>query len=82
MSIAYACRLIEVNYGAIKSEKPGFDLEETRAWVETHGDGFFVRDEDYKVFDCEYIADVAFHQMYAFESFRQNEIFHRLVRLF
>lgn len=81
MTQAYAVRLNEDNYGAIASEKPGFDLEHTRTWVEDHGGGFFIRDEESKAFDCEYMADVVFHQIYTFERFSPNDIFHKIIRI-
>jgi len=81
MNNAYAIRLNEENYGAIASEKPGFDLAEARAWVEEHGGGFFIRDEGYKTFDCQYMADLVFHQIYIFENFKDTDMFHRLKRI-
>lgn len=81
MNLAFACRLIEENYGAIASEKPGFDLEETRQWVKKHGDGFFIRDEEKKQLDCCYLTDAEFHQTYLFDNFQATAIFHRLLRI-
>lgn len=77
---AYAAELSEKNYQAIASEKPGFDLDEARAWVEEHQGGFFVRDEG-SPFDCEYIAPIVFYEMYRFDGFNENVIFHKIVRV-
>jgi len=76
----YACRMNEDNYGAIASEKPGFDLAEARQWVEEHGAGFFIRDEEFKKFDLEYMPDLVFHQIYVFDEFKPTDVFHRLIR--
>lgn len=76
---AYAVRLNEDNYQAIASEKPGFDLEETRLWAEDHGGGFFIRDEETPAFDCKYMSDVVFHEIYKFERFSPNDVFHKIV---
>lgn len=81
MDPLYACRMNEDNYGAIASEKPGFDLEEAREWVETHGGSFFIRDEKTKAFDCTYMADLVFHQIYKFENFNATDIFHRIRKI-
>lgn len=81
MNSLYAVRLNEENYQAVASEKPGFDLEATRIWVEDHGGGFFIRDEESTAFDCEYMVDLVFHQIYEFESFNENEIFHKIKRI-
>lgn len=81
MDSAYAVRLNEDNYQAIASEKPDFDLDETRAWVERNGGGFFVRDATSKQYDCTYLTDGAFHQVYAFETFNSKDVFHKLMRL-
>jgi hypothetical protein len=79
--MAWAARLNEDNYQAIASEKPAFDLDSTRVWVEQHGGGFFVRDPDNRKYDCQYLTDEVFHQIYAFENFDPNSVFHKLVRI-
>jgi len=79
MSIAYACLISSENFGAIRSENPNFNLEETKAWLEQHGSGFFLRDER-SAFDCHYLIDEVFYQFYAFDAFDPNDIFHRLTR--
>lgn len=80
MAPAYACEITEDNFGAIRSEKPDFNLEETKAWLEQHGSGFFVREEGNRAFDCKYMEDAIFHQLYIFEAFDPNGIFHRIIR--
>lgn len=80
MESLYAVRLNEDNYQAIASEKPGFDLEETRQWVEEHGGGFFVRDEGSRAFDCQYMVDLVFYEIYAFDGFDETDMFHKLIR--
>ena len=79
MSTAYACLITSENFGAIRSENPKFNLEETKAWLETHGRGFFLRDER-SAFDCHYLIDEIFFQFYEFDKFDQSDIFHRLKR--
>lgn len=79
--VAYAARLCEENYGAIRSEKPDFDLAQARAWVEDHGAGFFIRDESSKPFDCSYMPDIVFYQIYIFDDFNKADLFHRIVRM-
>ena len=79
MVTAYACRISSENFGAIRSENPNFNLEETKVWLDHHEGGFFLRDEG-SPFDCHYIVDEIFHQLYAFEAFDKNAIFHRLIR--
>ena len=80
MSRAYACRLSERNFGAIASEKPGFDMEDTIAWLNEHGEGYFVRDED-SPWDCNYLSDVVFHEIYAFEYDDKEAIFRPIRRM-
>lgn len=79
MTNAYACRISQENLGAIASEKPDFDREEALEWIQTGG-GFFIRDEG-SPFDCEYMADVVFHQIYLFDNFDRTAIFHRILRM-
>ena len=79
MATAYACLITSENFGAIRSENPNFNLEETEAWLKAHGSGFFLRDEA-SAFDCHYLIDEIFYQFYAFDSFNERDIFHRLKR--
>lgn len=76
---AYACHISRETMGAIASEKPGFNREEFEQWLETHDGGFFVRDEGYP-FDCQYLAELVFHQIYIFEEFKETDLFHRIIR--
>lgn len=78
---AYAVLMNEDNYGAIASEKPGFDLGEARRWVENYGVSWFIRDESDKRMDCRYLPDAIFNDIYAFETFEPNAIFHRVIRI-
>jgi hypothetical protein len=83
MKVAYAARLVEENFGAIASEKPGFDIIEARDFLATHGGvGFFIRDEEMKAYDCRFMSEKTFYEIYDFEVtvFNENTIFHRLVR--
>lgn len=79
MRTAYACRISEENFGAIRSEHPKFDLESTKAWLEQHERGFFLRDEG-SALDCHYITDEIFFIYYEFEPLDKNAVFHRLIR--
>ncbi len=78
--LAYACQITEENMSAISSEKPGFNLEETRAWLQEHEKGYFIRDEDSR-FDCNYIPEHEFLLLYSFETSDRNELFRRVLRL-
>lgn len=78
---AYACRISSETFDVIRSENPGFDLEQTKAWLEKHGSGYFIRDESSRAFDCSYMADVVFHEIYAFENGDQDVIFRKIIRL-
>lgn len=81
MAGSYACRISRENMGAIASENPKFDREEALNWLDEHGSGYFLRDES-SPFDCAYMEDTVFHQIYAFEGQRdKNEIFRRVLKL-
>lgn len=83
MRVAYAAYITEENFGAIASEKPGFDANEALKFLNEHGGvGFFIRDEEMKAYDCRYMSATTFHQIYAFDNlvFDENAIFHRVVR--
>lgn len=81
MRTAYACRITVENMGAIASELPGFDREAVLAWLQEHDSGYFVRDENNKAFDCRFMSDIVFAQIYAFEETDRGEIFRRIVRI-
>lgn len=78
MSQAYACKITEENFGALRSEKPDFDADETIIWLEENGPGWFIRDENNKQWDCVYMAQIIFSQIYLFETFEPTDIFHRI----
>lgn len=79
MSSAYACRISANNIGAIASEKPNFSLKELNEWCEEHGNGYFIRDEN-APWDCTYMSDVTFEEIYAFVYKDYSAIF-REVRM-
>lgn len=76
---AYAVSITETNMGAIRSEKPGFDLDRTRAWLEENDAGFFIRHED-SPWDCEFLETEIFEEIYEFVELavEEGEIFHRV----
>lgn len=76
MAQAYACRIKPSNFSAISSEHPYFNLEELHEWIKTHEDGYFIRDEDHRPFDCTYMDMLVFEEVYRFERFRADELFH------
>lgn len=77
---AYACRISEENLQVIASENPKFDMEEIVDWLNAHESGYFLRDEG-SPFDCQYLADVVFNEIYAFERGGESELFRRVTRL-
>lgn len=78
--VAVACRISEENFGAIASEKPDFDLEKTKEWLEQNGQGYFLRDPESPL-DCGYFVDEVFFQLYIFESGDQSALFRHVLRL-
>jgi hypothetical protein len=79
--VAYACRIIENNFGVIASEKPDFDMKEIIAWINEHKTGYFIRDPD-SVFDCKYMHDTVFFQIYRFDNtYDEDELFRRAFNL-
>lgn len=77
---AYACRLTAENIPAIASEHPKFSRKELADWVDKHGSGYFVRDEDRPAFDCRYMMEETLTQIYDFERGNESALFRRLVR--
>lgn len=73
---AYACRVKRSNFGAIISEHPKSSLDEIHAWLQMHGDGYFIRDEEHESFDCTFMPLDLFEVVYRFVGFRPNEMFH------
>jgi hypothetical protein len=74
---AYACRISEENLPAIRSEHPRFSLEEIRAWMAQHGNGYFLRDQDSSL-DCHYFEDTVFAEMYIFEGGDLDQLFRKV----
>ena len=76
MAQAYAIRVTPSNFGAISSENPYFNLEELHEWLDAHGDGYFIRDEDHEPFDNVYMDMTIFEEIYRFEGYRPDQMFH------
>lgn len=78
--IAYAVQIKPENFGAIASEKPDFDLESTKKWLDFHEEGYFLRDPE-SALDCKYFESTVFSQMYTFSHPNSTELFKRVVRI-
>ena len=65
--------------GAIASEKPDFDIDEMTKWLTHHEQGYFIRDEG-SPFDCKFMTDFVFHEIYDVESYVSDPIFFRIKR--
>lgn len=77
---AYVCAIIPENFDVIASEKPDFDLEETRQWLRQHKEGYFLRDPS-SVLDCLYFHPDVLFEMYAFYDENQDELFRKVVKI-
>lgn len=77
---AYVCRISEENLNVIASENPNFDMEEIVDWLNEHGEGYFLRDES-SVFDCKYLAEAVFEQMYRFEHKDVDSLFRQVKKI-
>jgi hypothetical protein len=75
---AYAVRISMENLQAIASEHPRFNREELKKWMALHGEGYFVRDDVYKSFDCQYLRPEVFHKIYAFENGDTEALFRKI----
>jgi len=76
---AWACKVTRANQSAIASEDPGFDLAAFNKWLAIHDVGYFIRDPD-SPFDCRYMSDVVFDQMYIFANGDEGALFRRIVK--
>lgn len=80
---AYAVAITEDNIrGVICSEAgPGFDLDFALAWLEEHGEGWFLRDEESPL-DCQFFMPLVFVEMYMFtSSLDSNSLFRQVIKL-
>lgn len=75
---AYACRITPDNFGVISSENPKFNLDEIKKFLEDQGDGYFIRDET-SPWDCKYMPMLVFQQIYLFQRYDADELFHPIV---
>lgn len=75
--VAYAVRIKKENKQVIASEHPKFDEAEFNKWLETHKDGYFLRDPD-SALDCHYFVDYVFIQMYRFDPPGTGALFERV----
>jgi hypothetical protein len=78
--VAYACRIVRENFHAIASEKPDFDIDELYEWLDEHKTGYFLRDIS-SPFDCKYVPDDLFFQIYIFERADTGELFRRILMI-
>lgn len=78
--LGYACRITEKNFPAIASEKPDFDLDDLLDWLNEYRKGYFLRDPE-SPFDCQYLQDAEFFNMYAFCQPDYKDLFRRVLRL-
>jgi hypothetical protein len=77
--IAWACLITRLNRAVIASENPQFDEAEFDQWLRDHPVGYFVRDPD-SPFDCRYMSDLVFHEMYIFEHGDEDALFRKILR--
>ncbi len=76
--LAWACRTTRANQAVIASENPNFDKAQFDKWLVDHDEsGYFIRDP-YSPFDCRYIVEFLFHQMYAFEANDEGQLFRQI----
>ena len=79
--VAYACLITEANLGVIASEHPKFDREEALQWIKEHETGYFIRDEESRAFDCKYMDEEVFKEIYKFEYGDYGDLFRRILKL-
>jgi hypothetical protein len=66
------------NRWVIASENPRFNLEEFDAWIKEHGEtGYFVRIPT-GAFDCKYMTEWVFNELYEFASGDTDAMFRRI----
>lgn len=80
---AYAVAITEENLrGVIRSEAgSNFDLEFALAWLEEHGEGWFLRDEE-SALDCQFFMPMVFVEMYQFvSSLDHTSLFRQVIKI-
>lgn len=78
MALSYACQITQANLNVIASEKPDFNRDDAIRWITDHeSTGYFIRDEG-SPFDCQFMAEVVFHEIYMFDSLDTNQLFRKI----
>jgi len=79
---AYAIAITEDNLrGVIHSEAGvSFDLELSLQWLYEYEAGWFIRDPD-SPFDCAFMAQEVFDEVYTFLSADSSELIRRVVQI-
>lgn len=78
--MAWACLTTRANKHAIASECPKFDEVEYERWLADHELGYFIRDEG-SAWDCRFMSDVVFFQIYRFEHGDVDALFRRVIKI-
>lgn len=77
-NLAWAAEVKEENFQAILSEAANsFDLDFLKAWSESNGEGYFIRDKSSPL-DCLLFPKNEFHLLYCFHYKDDGNLF-RLV---
>lgn len=79
---AYAVEITKENIqGVIRSEAgKEFDLITALQWLDEHGEGWFLRDEE-SVLDCQFFMPEVFAEMYAFAANDRSSLLRHVVKL-
>jgi len=78
---AYVVAITEENIkGVIRSEAGlDFDLDYALDWLEEHGEGWFLRDEESPL-DCQFFEPEVFKEFYIFSSMNDNSLFRQVIK--
>jgi len=67
--------------GVIRSEAgKSFDLDLALAWLDEHGEGWFLRDEG-SALDCQFFVPEVLFEMYVFTSHDESELLRQVVKI-
>lgn len=81
MAYPVACEASEANMSFMISEGGRtFSPQLAREWLEKHGEGYFIRDENDKAFDCQLMTKTMFDATYFFAKGDEGMAFRRIIR--